>query len=198
MDWEEEDIINSFNGIIRDARIMNVNDLEFKYKKFRESFSKLYDVAIDAIVTGQVQEATTMLQMMLKARSSMQDGKMSKLTTDMFVGNQLGKKYIYPKTNNPSQDDYIKAIATINETVKKNEDQDKLEKEKEKEKALADTAMYGKKVNIVSSASVEDLTSLGANLLEKTEEKNVYCARVKDENMQKIAAVSSSVKYDHS
>ncbi len=125
MDWIPEEIIKSFSGVIRDAKIMNAKELEIKYAVFKETFGKLYDVAIDSVATGKVQEAYAMLQMMLKARANMQDGKMTKLTTDMFVGNQLGRKYIYPKTNNPSQDDYKKAFATISETVKKNEEEDR-------------------------------------------------------------------------
>ena len=125
MDWKSEDITASFNGIIRDSRNMNAQELETKYANFKESFSKLYDVAIDSVVTGRVQEAYAMLQMMLKARNGMQDGRTTKLTTDMFVGNQLGKKYIYPKTNTPSVDDYKKALDTIKEKVKQHEEEDR-------------------------------------------------------------------------
>lgn len=42
----------------------------------------------------------------------MQD-KMTKLSTDMFVGVELGKKYIYPKTNTPSTEDYKQAFEQI-------------------------------------------------------------------------------------
>jgi hypothetical protein len=125
MDWKAEDITKSFNGIIRDAKNLNAQELETKYAKFKESFSKLYSVAIDSVATGKVQEAHEMLQMMLKARTDMQTGKMTKLTTDMFVGNQLGKKYIYPKTNTPSAEDYKQALEQIKEKVKQNEEEDK-------------------------------------------------------------------------
>ena len=57
----------------------------------------------------------------------MQNGKTTKLTTDMFVGNQLGKKYIYPKTNTPSTDDYKKAFDTIKEKIIQNEKEDQTE-----------------------------------------------------------------------
>ncbi len=133
MDWSSEEITDSFNGIIKDAKNMNIQSLETKYIKFKESFGKLYDVAIDSVATGRIEEAYTMLQMMLTARSRMQDGKMTKLTTDMFVGNQLGKKYIYPKTNTPSADDYKNALNTIKEKVKQNEEEDR-KKELEQQK----------------------------------------------------------------
>jgi hypothetical protein len=131
MDWKSEVIIQTFNGIIRDARLLNSEELAVKYAPFKESFSKLYDVAIDAVVTGKVQEAFDMLKMMLKAREGMQEGRTTKLTTDMFVGNQLGKKYIYPKTNNPSTEDYKKAFDTIKEKVKQNEEDRKKELEQQ-------------------------------------------------------------------
>jgi len=124
-DWTAQDIITSFNGIIRDAKNINAKELEIKYAKFKEANDKLYNIAIDSVATGKVQEAFAMLQMMLKARADMQNGKMTKLTTDMFVGNQLGKKYIYPKTNTPSADDYKKAIDQIKEKVKQNDLEDR-------------------------------------------------------------------------
>jgi hypothetical protein len=123
MDWTADEITNSFNGIIRDTRNLNLQELETKYAKFKESFSKLYDVAIDSVVTGKIQEAHEMLQMMLTARTNMQNGRMTKLTTDMFVGNQLGKKYIYPKTNTPSAEDYKNAFDQIKEKIKQNEEE---------------------------------------------------------------------------
>jgi hypothetical protein len=124
MNWSNQDITNSFYGIIRDAKNLNSEELSDKYVDFKESFSKLYSVAIDAVVNDRVQDANNMLQIMLDARKKMQDGKMTKLTTDMFVGNQLGKKYIYPKTNNPSQEDYMQAFNKIKEQIKQNEIED--------------------------------------------------------------------------
>jgi len=124
MDWSSEDITTSFNGVIRDARVMTAKELETKYSGFKEAHSKLYDVAIDSVASGKVQEAVVLLQMMLRARAGMQTGKMTKLTTDVFVGNELGKKYIYGKTNTPSKEDYKKALDQIKEQVKKNEEED--------------------------------------------------------------------------
>jgi hypothetical protein len=123
-DWTDDEIINSFNGIIRDAKNMNALDLELKYKSFKEANGKLYDVAIDSVASGRVQEAFNMLQMMLKARNKMKNGSISKLSTDIFVGNELGKKYIYPKTNTPSVEDYKNAIVKIKEKIKENENED--------------------------------------------------------------------------
>jgi len=123
MNWNSDNILQSFNGIIRDATVLNSEELETKYSTFKESFSKLYDVAIDAVVTGKVQESYEMLKMMLNAREGMYNGKTDKLNTDMYVGNQLGKKYIYPKTNTPSIDDYKQAFDTIKEKIKQNEEE---------------------------------------------------------------------------
>lgn len=124
MDWKSDDIIKCFNGVIKDSKYMTSEQLDSKYSKFKENFSKLYSVAIDSVMSGNIQEAHNILTMMLKARENMINGKSTKLTTDMFVGNQLGKKYIYPKTNIPSQDDYIQAIQKIKQ---KTEDNDKID-----------------------------------------------------------------------
>lgn len=121
MEWTSEEIKKEFNGVMRDTKLLNSEELEKKYAKFKESFSKLYEVAIDSVISGRIQESANMLQMMLDARASMNSGKTTKLTTDMFIGNQLGKKYIYPKTNVPSADDYKAAFTTIKEKANGNE-----------------------------------------------------------------------------
>jgi hypothetical protein len=113
MDWSNEDIIKTYNSIIRDSKEMTVSSLDVKYATFKKSFSKLYDLAIESVASGKVQESHDMLMMMMKARDKMNKGSMTKMTTDMFVGNQLGKKYIYPLTNTPSADDYARAIEKI-------------------------------------------------------------------------------------
>jgi phage gp29-like protein len=123
MNWTNEDIIKSFNGVIKDSRNLNSEDLEKKYFNFKNEVEPLYRMAINAVSLGNIQESFTKLEMMLKARKNMQDGKMTKLTTDIFVGNQLGKEYIYPKTNTPSADDYKKAINQITQKVKQNEEE---------------------------------------------------------------------------
>jgi hypothetical protein len=133
MDWKAEDIISSFNGVIRDSKNMNSSELEKKYSVFKETFSKLYDVAIDSVATGNVQEAFALLQMMIKARTGLQNGRTNKLNTDVYVGNELGKIYIYPKTNTPSTADYKQAIDQIKEKIKQNELEDQEDQEDQKD-----------------------------------------------------------------
>ena len=127
MSWKSQDIIDSFNGIIRDAKNLNSEELDSKYADFKETYEKLYSVAIDSVATGTVQKAYSILQMMIRARDDLQSGKTSKLHTDVFVGNELGKEYIYPVTNTPSLDDYKIAIEQIKEKIKENEENDRKE-----------------------------------------------------------------------
>ena len=129
MDWKSDVIIESFNEVIKDSKNLNSKDLETKHFAFKESFNKLYEVAINAGVTGEIQQASNTLKMMLKARECMQEGKTTKLATDVYVGNQLGQKYIYPVTNTPSAEDYKQAFEKIKEKVKQNEKEDKEDKE---------------------------------------------------------------------
>ena len=42
--WKTEDIISSFNGIIRDSKEMNSVELEKKYSDFKEANDKLYTI----------------------------------------------------------------------------------------------------------------------------------------------------------
>lgn len=159
MEWSNKDIINSFNGVIRDVRLLNTEELESKYADFKKNFEPIYNKAIDSVVNDRVQESYAMLQMMLKARDQMNNGSMSKLTTDMFVGNQLGKKYIYPKTNTPSVDDYKQAFDKIKQKVKENEEEEKKQKEQD-QKQDEEHAKY--------SYTLPDKTA--ENTPEKTEE----------------------------
>ena len=114
MDWSAEDIKKSFYGVIRDSKELNSAQLELKYTDFKEQVEPLYRMAINSVTTGKVQEAISKLDMMLKARSAMQTGRMTKNNTDMFVGNQLGREYVYPLTGTPSREDYAQAVQTIN------------------------------------------------------------------------------------
>jgi hypothetical protein len=132
MNWSNADIIKNFNGVVRDTKLLTTEELEAKYADFRKDFEPIYNKAIDSVVNNRVQESHEMLQMMLKARENMNSGKVSKLHTDMFVGNQLGNKYIYPKTNVPSGEDYKQAIDTIKQKIKENEEEERKQKEEEK------------------------------------------------------------------
>ena len=130
MEWSNNDIINAFNEVVRDTRLLNTDELEAKYTDFKKNFEPIYNKAIDSVVNNRVQESYDMLQMMLKARNEMNKGNMTKLTTDMFIGNQLGKKYIYPKTNTPSTDDYRQAFDKIKQKIKENEEECKHHEER--------------------------------------------------------------------
>jgi hypothetical protein len=132
MDWSNKDITNAFNGVIRDVRLLNTEQLESKYADFKKNFEPIYNKAIDSVVNDRVQESSAMLQMMLKARDNMNNGNASKLTTDMYVGNQLGKKYIYPKTNTPSVDDYKQAFDKIKLKIQENEEEDRKQEEQDR------------------------------------------------------------------
>jgi hypothetical protein len=111
--WKTEDIRKNFHGVIKDSKNLSSEQLENKYSEFKHRFDKLYQIAIYSVTTGTVQQSLQKLEMMLKARENMQSGKASKMSTDMFVGNFLGKEYIYPLTQNPSAEDYKRAIDTI-------------------------------------------------------------------------------------
>jgi len=113
MEWKANDIRQNFHGIIKDCRNATKDQLTEKYSKFKEEFPKLFDLALESIDQDTVQKNLQLLEMMLKKRQEQLDGKASKMNTDMFVGNQLGKEFIYPKTGGPSRKDYDKAVSKI-------------------------------------------------------------------------------------
>lgn len=116
MDWSNEDIINSFNGIINDSKVLGPEELEKKYYSFKESFMKLYEVAINSS-SGDKEEKLKMLNLMLRARDKMKSGAMSKLSTDMHIGNELGIKYVYPKTGKPTPEDFKRASSELKRRI---------------------------------------------------------------------------------
>ncbi len=115
MNWEAKDIRTNFFGIITDSKKMSKTELEKKYALFILDNEKLYSVAIESVVSGKVQESIKMLDSMLETREKIRNGIMTDMTAGMFIGNQLGHKYIYPVTGVPSTDDYKYAIDKIKE-----------------------------------------------------------------------------------
>ncbi len=115
MNWDAKDIRTNFFGIIADSKKMNKVELEKKYASFILDNEKLYSVAVESVVSGKVQESIKILDMMLKTREKVRKGDMNDTTASMFIGNQLGHKYIFPATGVPSKEDYKYAIDKIKE-----------------------------------------------------------------------------------
>lgn len=110
MDWSSDNIRRTFNQIIIDSKRLSKEEIENKHKNFRESFEKLYNIAIESVVNKTVQSSLNKLDMMLKTRDNMNSGKMEKLTADMVVGNRLGDEFIYQKVHKPTKEDYKRAV----------------------------------------------------------------------------------------
>lgn len=113
MNWEAKDIRTNFFGIITDSKKMNKSELEKKYASFILDNEKLYSVAVESVVSGKVQESIKLLDTMLATREKVRNGVMNNTTASMFIGNQLGHKYIFPATGVPSTEDYKYAIDKI-------------------------------------------------------------------------------------
>ncbi len=113
MDMTNQEIKITFINIIKDSRILNHSELEEKYWEFKNKIEPLYKIAIECNTNEKVEQSLKKLDMMLGARQNMNEGKLNKLTTDMYIGDQLGKEYIYPVTNTPSSEDYKKAILEL-------------------------------------------------------------------------------------
>jgi len=113
MEWNQEDIRKDFHGVIKDSYRMTEGELVQKYPNFNRDFPKLYSIAIDSVKNSTVQESLKLFEMMLSKRQQQIDGLSDKMVSDMFVGNQLGRKFIYPKTGAPSQEDYNKAVKKV-------------------------------------------------------------------------------------
>lgn len=113
MDWSNKRILESFYGIVADSKNMNSGQLEQKYADFKETHSKLYQLTIDSIVSGKVQETFAILTEMLKNKQLIENGA-SKRDIDIKVGNSLAEKYIYTVIEKPSDNELAEAAALVN------------------------------------------------------------------------------------
>jgi hypothetical protein len=115
MDWSSENIRESFHQVIRDSYILSKNELEEKHTDFKNNFEKLYSIATESVTNDTVKKSKQTLEMMLKAREQMKNGSVTQLHAEMQVGNNLGHQFIYPKTQTPSREDYVRAVGKIND-----------------------------------------------------------------------------------
>jgi hypothetical protein len=114
-----EEIYDNFCSVSRDTMILNRKDLDKKYEKFKRIYPKIYEMAINSVLSGTTQESLKNLQMFLKTLGDISDKKISKENADMFIGNQLGKEYIYPLTGAPTNKDYERAVKKIKQDYTK-------------------------------------------------------------------------------
>lgn len=105
-----EEILNKFKEIMDDTKKLTSKQIETKYMKFKEIFPKLYEMAIN----NEGQKSIDTLSMMLKITEKKQEGKLNTFESNLAVGEELGKKYIYNKVGyQPSKEDYIRAISML-------------------------------------------------------------------------------------
>jgi hypothetical protein len=118
MNWNANEILDCYTGVSIDAKTMTIQQVEEKYKYFMKDHSRLYQAALNSCRRdyGEAQIPPKLL-MMLKARDDMMKGKLSKMATDMYVGNQLGKEYIYPKVETPSHEELINAAKRLSQQM---------------------------------------------------------------------------------
>lgn len=117
MNQNQENIRSDFLGIANDNLSLTPDQLTEKYKDFKQSFPKLFQIASE---TTNIDESMRILDMMLANREKQKDGTLSKTNSDMVVGNQLGKKFIYPITGMPTQKEFTRATKKI---IKKSSEQ---------------------------------------------------------------------------
>lgn len=110
-----EEIKGIFCEIIKDSKKLKKSEMEKKYEEFNIIHRKLYEVALDSVMSNKVQETIAMLDFMLMQRNNIGNGSVSRLNAGFVVGNKLGHKYVYPKTGVPTSDEYKKAIDQIKE-----------------------------------------------------------------------------------
>lgn len=120
-----EKIIFTVKNIMHDAKVMSDKDMELKYGDFKTSFEKLYDMSINSVINDNTEEVLDMLSLMLTSREEVKNNTKAKLHVDMYVGNKLGEKYIYPKTEKPSDNDMRSAFEKISRRVELDEEEGK-------------------------------------------------------------------------
>lgn len=130
MNQDKTYIYETTKAIIEDVKTLSREELDIKYEKFKTDFYKLYETAI---IKSATPYDTSMflreLAIMLAIRQDVISGKKTDIEANIQVGEYMAKKYVYPKTGEPTIEQKKVALKKI---VKKHE-----EEKKEREKDLA-------------------------------------------------------------
>jgi hypothetical protein len=105
-----EEVLNKFKEIIRDTKILNKEQIELKHAVFKQIFPKLYEMALN----NEGEKSIKTLEMMLGVKKKQNKGELNIFQSNLVVGEELGKQYIYNKVgHNPSKEDYERAIRLL-------------------------------------------------------------------------------------
>lgn len=106
-----QQIKNDFYNISKDVKILNEETLFEKYSEFKETFPKLFSMAVEFATSNK--EKCNIFEIMISKREDQLNGTTKKMASDLQIGEMLGQTFVYPKIGTPSSDDYKKAIQEI-------------------------------------------------------------------------------------
>lgn len=106
MEVSHDEIVYTLRGIKEDSFHLTPKQMDEKYATFKEKFPRLYQMAPLIKDWGE-------FEYMMKLRGDIKDGKKSEIQANIQLGEYMGKKYIYPKTGEPTQNDKKRAINKI-------------------------------------------------------------------------------------
>jgi len=121
MDISKKEIYETAVNIINDSSVLTRNEMEVKYKDFKDNFFKLYDTCIN--VTPSTKDGLLKeLNILLNIRDELKSGSKNNIQANVQVTEYMAKKYVYPYTGEPTLEQKKEALRKIvkNEANKSN------------------------------------------------------------------------------
>jgi len=108
MNTSKDIIYSNASNLISDLDNLTLEEVEKKYSEFRIDFPKVYDLCLNS-------DSTTLpnLRLMLKIREEVKTNSKSEIEANVQVSEFFAKKYVYPKTGEPSLERKKEAIQKI-------------------------------------------------------------------------------------
>ena len=120
MNLQKEYIYETSKKLIEDLHILTNNEIEEKYKDFKEKLPKLYEMCIK-------NEPNTLkeLSILLNIREERKENKKTEIESNVQVSEYMAKKYVYPITGEPTLEQKKIALKKIVKDAVKKENETK-------------------------------------------------------------------------
>jgi len=102
--------LNTIKSIINDQKVLNNNQLLRKYHTFSEKYPKTWINILDSTFNiNQLERNVLLYERYYKNSKGTHENK--RFQADVGFGEHLAKKYLYPTTGNPSNEQKNKSLA---------------------------------------------------------------------------------------
>lgn len=101
--FDENYILEIFYKIEEDKKSLSKNDIQIKYKDFKDKYPKLFLSMLDGIFNKQQFMELVDIRRKTFAANKNKNHKIKKFESDINVSEHLARKYLYPVMGEPSE-----------------------------------------------------------------------------------------------